>query len=37
MSKVIDDKKRNVFPWIDDWSDPQNKYRFEKNVNNLIY
>ena len=34
---TISRKKADVFPWIRDWTDPQDKHRYEKNVNKLSW
>jgi len=33
----FDQNKYKIFPDIKDWTDSQDKYRFEKNVNKLSY
>lgn len=36
LKPYFDQRKRKMFPWITDWSDPQTKLR-TANVNNLNY
>lgn len=35
--KILKSKREEFFPWIKDWSDPQDKVRHHKNVSELDY